>query len=130
MIDAWLEGRDLSTIHTLLTIVGFFLSAYVMQLTSYVHEDGEDPWLLRRVSRLTLVAICLSMLWSLNYSEARRWQPWPPDLAMLLSVIFLLGTRAIAIHARLIRNGDYWPFERTFHARRDAMDRRRRAKVP
>ncbi len=58
--------------------------------------------------------IALALLWSLAYSETKGWQPWPPDLAIIITIIALLMVRGAAIHARLLREGDRWPFENTF----------------
>lgn len=104
-IDRLLEGLDLTALHTLLTIAGMFLAVYVMQLTSHVNEDHDDTAPLRWGRRSALAGIALSMLWSLSYSLTKSWQPWPPELALILAIIVMLGVRAIAIHARIRREG-------------------------
>lgn len=105
MIDRFLEGLDLTTVHTILTIAGMFLAVYVMQLTSHVNEDHNDPLVLRWGRRASLASVALALLWSLSYSQTKGWQPWPPELALVVSVIAILGVRAIAIHARMRRDG-------------------------
>lgn len=105
MIDRFLEGLDLTTLHTILTIAGMFLAVYVMQLTSHVNEDHADPPTVRWFNRASLAGIGLALLWSLSYSQTKNWQPWPPEIALILAVIIMLGARAIAIHARIRRVG-------------------------
>jgi hypothetical protein len=100
-----LEGVDLIRAHTLLTLVGAMLAVYVMSLTSYEHEDAKDPTWLRWARRSVLAMMAWSFLWSLSYSETKNWQPWPPEILMLLSMIGYLGVRASAIHARIWREG-------------------------
>jgi hypothetical protein len=46
-------------------------------------------------------------------SEIRNWQPWPPDLMMLMAMIGYLGVRASAIHARIWREGHRRPSRKT-----------------
>jgi hypothetical protein len=104
MLDRVIEGHDLTLIHTLLTLVGFFLALYVMQLTSHAHEDQDDPWLLRWINRVTFAGLALALLWSLSYSITKSWQPWPPDVALDLAVIVLLAGRAWAILSHIKRD--------------------------
>lgn len=104
-IDLALESVDLSSLHTSLTIVGAMLAVYVMTLTSYEHEDAKDPTWLRWARRSVLALMAWSFLWSLSYSETKNWQPWPPELLMIVSMIGYLSVRASAIHARIWREG-------------------------
>jgi len=104
-IDRLLESSDLTTLHTILTIAGMFLAVYVMQLTSYVNEDHRDSVTLRWGRRASLMFIALAFLWSLSYSQTKGWQPWPPEVALILAIITMMAVRAIAIHARIRRDG-------------------------
>jgi len=108
-----LENFDLSGVHTALTLLGAALAIYVMALTGYEHEDEHDPVWLQWARRLVLVAMAWSCLWSLSFSESRNWQPWPPDLMMLMAMIGYLGVRASAIHARIWREGHRRPSRKT-----------------
>jgi cell division protein FtsW (lipid II flippase) len=105
MLDQALERLDLTTLHTVLTLVGALMALYVMQLTSHEREDDVDPSWLRWVRRGGLGAIALALLWSLNYSETKSWQPWPPEIALIIAIILTLIVRAAAIHARIWREG-------------------------
>lgn len=104
-IDQVIEGRDLSTLHSLLTLIGAGLAIYVMQLTSHEHEDAVDPAWIRWGRRFVLGCIALAFLWSLNYAQTKSWQPWPPEIMLVLAVIGQLAVRAAAIHLRIRREG-------------------------
>lgn len=103
MLDRLFEGHDLSTVHTLMALLGAGLALYVMQLTSHEHEDAADPAWLRWSRRLSLGGVAMSFLWSLSYSMTKQWQPWPPEVALHLALIGMLSVRAAAIHARIWR---------------------------
>ena len=105
MLDHLLEGRDLTVAHMILTMIGFLLAIYVMQLTSHEHEDEDDPAWLQWGRRFALTGVAGSFLWSLSYSLAKQWQPWPPEIALHLALILMLLFRALAIHARIKREG-------------------------
>ena len=105
MLTQILDRLDLFSIHAVLTLAGALMAIYVMQLTSHEHEDNVDPPVIRWIRRVAYGAITLSLLWSLNYSEAKSWQPWPPEIALIVSVILILVVRAAAIHARIRREG-------------------------
>jgi hypothetical protein len=115
MLSQALERFDLTQIHTALTLIGAGLALYVMQLTSHEHEDISDPAWLRWCRRLYLGGIALALLWSLSYSETKSWQPWPPEIGLILAVIGMLVVRAVAIHTRVWREGHRvaTPFGRT-----------------
>lgn len=106
-IDQVLEGRDLSTLHTALTLIGAGLAIYVMQLTSHEHEDAPDPVWVQWVRRIVLGGIAMAFLWNLNYAHTKDWQPWPPELALMVATIGQLFVRAVAIHLRIKRDGSF-----------------------
>jgi len=99
-----LEGLDLSTIHTVLCLIGALLAVYQMQLISHKHEDLVDPIWLRWGRRFALLAVALSLTLLVLYADARQWQPWPPQIGLVLAVIMTLGVRILAIHARIRRD--------------------------
>jgi peptidoglycan/LPS O-acetylase OafA/YrhL len=94
--DHVLEGFDLSKIHTVLSMIAFFLTVYVMQLSG--HADREEGWKQRWTRRVVLASLALSMLWSLYYSETHQWQPWPSDLLELVALIGVMAFWAAAMH--------------------------------
>jgi hypothetical protein len=105
MIDKVLEGADLTVAHTMLALVGFFLSVYVMQLTHWEAEDDVDPPAIRLVRRAVHAVLAWSMLWSLSYSQSKGWQPWPAELMMMVAIDVILIIRVVAIKARIRRAG-------------------------
>lgn len=105
MISQVIDRMDLTTVHTILTLVGAFLALYVMQLISFEHEDIVDPAWLRWFRRIYLGGGALALLWSLDYSETKSWQPWPPEVGLILAWIGMLVGKAAAIHARIRREG-------------------------
>jgi hypothetical protein len=104
MLTQTLEGCDLSTAHTVLALFAAGLAVYVMQLTSHVQEDAVDPLWLQWARRVGLAAVALALIWSVSYSTTKMWQPWPPELALILALIGVLGVRAVAIRLRLRRD--------------------------
>ena len=100
-----LEHVNLTVIHTFLTLFGAGFTLYVMALIGYEHEDDADPIWVQWSRRMYLGGGALALLWSLNYSETRNWQPWPPEIAFILAWVAMLAVRAIAIHARIKREG-------------------------
>ena len=99
-----LEAFDLSTLHTALCLIGALLAVYQMQLVSHEREDLADPTPLRWGRRVSLMGIAISMLLLVLYADAQQWQPWPPQIALVLAVIVMLTIRILAIHARIRRD--------------------------
>lgn len=104
MLAQTLDRLDLTTAHTVLALLGAGLALYVMQLTSHVEEDRVDPVWLQWGRRLCLAAIALALLWSLSFSVTHSWQPWPPELALIIALNAIFIVRATAIHLRLRRD--------------------------
>lgn len=104
MLNQTLESLDLSTAHTVLALFGAGLAIYVMQLTSHVKEDAVDPVWLQWARRFGLALIAWCLLWSVSYSTTKSWQPWPPELGLIVALIVVLSVRAIAIRLRLQRD--------------------------
>lgn len=102
-IDRLLESVDLTSVHTFLTIAGMLLALFVMQQTGHGNEDRDDPPLVRWGHRVSLGSIALALLWSLSYSMTKNWQPWPPELALIMATIAVLSFRALAIHFHIRR---------------------------
>jgi hypothetical protein len=105
IVDRLLEGIDLTALHTILTVAGALLAVYVMQLTHYEAEDMVDPWIVRKMRRLSLALIALAQLGSALYSLSHQWSPWPPELLLIFAVNLALVIRMVAIWARIKRTG-------------------------
>lgn len=101
----YLETTDLTSSHTILALFGAGLSVYVMALTSYEREDINDPVWLQWFRRLYLGMGALALLWSISYSTTKGWQPWPPEVCLILAWISMLSGRTAAIHIRIWREG-------------------------
>jgi hypothetical protein len=105
IMNRFLEGTDLNLAHTILAMIGFFLSVYVMQLTQWEAEDNVDPPYIRIIRRIYLALQAWAFLWSLDIAATKNWQPWPACLMLMLAVDVGLMIRAIAIKARIKRSG-------------------------
>jgi hypothetical protein len=99
------EAANLTKMHSILAIVGALLSVYVMNLISYEHEDEVDPSWLRWVRRSGLMLVALAFGWTINYSFEHNWQPWPPEILLMVGVDLGLVVRVVAIHLRIHREG-------------------------
>lgn len=104
-IDLALEAWDLRVPFTLLVLAGVALAMYVLSLTNYEAEDMDDPAPIRFAHRVGLGVLTYALLWCLSYLYAKNWQPWPPSLAIIAAVDFMLLTRALAIKSRIRRHG-------------------------
>lgn len=104
-IDQILEGLDLTGAHTFLALYGCFVCVYVMQLVVHEGEDRDDPWIVKNGRRFWLMMLALGFLWSISYAQGHKWQPWPPELVILIAIDMLLTVRVLAIWARIKRSG-------------------------
>lgn len=111
MIERIVNGLDLSLLHTMLALIGSMLAVYVMQLTHYEAEDRADPPAVRFARRAALAVLALGFLWSLTFSDLRRWQPWAPMLVVYLAIDTILMVRVIAIWHRIRHRGRYMESE-------------------
>lgn len=100
-----INASDLSRIHSLLAIVGSLLAVYVMSVTSYEHEDRDDPVWLQHLRRIGLFALAIAFGWSFLYLHDKNWKPWPPEVLLMVGIIMGLAVRAVAIHLRIRREG-------------------------
>ena len=98
MLDHLVESRDLTVIHSILSLVGGGLGLYVMQL---VGRDERHPPAVQWALRASLAVLTLALFWSLLYSLTKQWQPWPPEILLHFGLIVLLATWASILHKRL-----------------------------
>lgn len=99
-----LDGVNLTMVHFVACLLGALMALYVAKLwsRSMIPAMTPDCWLARHVGNFALFVLSLAMLWSLAYSTTKGWQPWPPDLFVLLSIdVFLLATIILANKHRL-----------------------------
>lgn len=106
-ISSFVDGLDLSVVHTVLAIYGGLATIFVMQTNRYEAEDYQDSEFVRAARTFGLIALSGSMFWSLTYGEARDWQAWPPYVLSLMAVDLLMTIRIIAVWARIRREGRY-----------------------
>lgn len=99
LLDTMFDGVNLRAIHYLANLIGAGLALYVMQLwTVGSLSTLNDCWLSRQIRRLALWLLILAMLWSLGYSDAKDWSPWPSDVACILAVdLFLISSILVAV---------------------------------
>lgn len=114
-LDHFLEGIDLRGVHWIASFIGVLLCVYAMQKWSdgVIAGDDKFPWV-NWTRRVALWMVALSLLWAMFYEGYHQaWQPWAPDLAIILAVDLFLGAglvasymrkRSLAPNRRMIRN--------------------------
>lgn len=100
-----IDQLDLTRLHNVVAVLGVMMSIYVMMLTSYEHEDRDDPLWLQWARRLAFATVATGYLWTLSYSATRKWEPWPPEIMLMVGILFVVVVRAVAIHLRIWREG-------------------------
>ena len=88
-----------------LGVAGFFLTIYLMALMGHEHEDWRDPVWVQWSRRLSYAVIALGMIWSIKFQLERGWHPWPPEIALMLGVMIMMGLKVVVIHLRIRRYG-------------------------
>ena len=87
-ITLLLENTDLGYIHALCSITGIILSVLSM--------SGINPkfQIKKHYSyRVGYALIGLALAWNINYAIDKSWQPWPPNLALIIAVDYFLAVR-------------------------------------
>ena len=97
--SAALDGVDIRGAHFVVCLLGSLMALYVMQLWSHgaIVAPGECQvsYYLRRVA---LWIVSLAMLWSLAYQSTKGWEPWPPDMFVLIGIdLFLASSIIVAV---------------------------------
>jgi uncharacterized membrane protein AbrB (regulator of aidB expression) len=104
-VDHALVGVDLNGIFAALSMIGTMLSAALMQVTWHSEGAYNDSMWLRWIRRFAIMCIGLALAWTLSYSLAREWQPWPPMVALVLALNVNFAIRIVTIKLRE-RRGD------------------------
>lgn len=100
--DQFLERIDLRGIHWIASFVGVLLCVYAMQKWSdgIISGDYKFPWV-NWTRRVALWMVALSLLWDMFYEGYHQaWQPWAPDLAIIIAVDIFLGAGLVATYMR------------------------------
>lgn len=105
LTTAYLEACDLTAIHAAATFFGAIMCIYVSQITNHLQANRHDPLVLQMAHRAALTALALTFLWQFMYSYDTGWTPWPPALAMNLTVDALLIIRAFTVNFMAKRDG-------------------------
>lgn len=95
MLDHLFDGLNLRAMHMVAGVAGALLAVYAMQMWSRGWIGGIETCLtIEGLRRVALGLVGLSCLWSVMYAYHRpAWQPWPPDLVLMVAVdVFLLVT--------------------------------------
>lgn len=91
------ESLDLRAFHWIASYVGIFLCVGAIQVWRTVGAESGGNWISVAVLRRAGLAVtALAFIWSIYYAMGHpKWQPWPPDCAMLLGVdLYLLAVIA------------------------------------
>jgi hypothetical protein len=93
---AFLENVNLAYVHTIASVAGIFLAAYCAQLFGRGVFGDSVLDVGRSMRRFSTVCFGVACAWSVIYQENHNWQPWPPDLVIILSVNLYLISIIIA----------------------------------
>ena len=100
-IEQWIGAHiNLTFVHTIACFFGAGLCVYVMQMNGHVDRMLGYSKLAANLSRLSLVLLAVCLMWASAYPSATGWQPWLPDVVIILVVDFGLFMRAITIAIR------------------------------
>ena len=96
----WIDRLDLSGVHIVATFTGMLLSIFASQAMWLDPESRRDCLLVRLGRRVMYPVLALSFLWSLDYSHVKGWQPWPPTVAIIIAMDFIIAMRIVALRHR------------------------------
>ena len=99
MFQRWLETVDLSSVFAIACIIGTMLSTFVMQAT-WAESENREHSALRWFRRVSQFALAATLLWAVSYAVETSWQPWPPVMALVISIDALMLGRAISMWMR------------------------------
>jgi hypothetical protein len=95
-LDTISDSVDLTGVHFLACLFGVILCVYVMQLMmAGAIQFHDDCVIAYHVRRTALMLLALAMCWALTYSSNKGWQPWPPDVLIVISIDLMLAAGVI-----------------------------------
>ena len=97
VLEKVLESLNSGPLFAFAVFIGAIASVHLMQL-SWKHEDQCNPPWIRNLKALSHVAVALSFLWCLSYSEWKAWAPWPPMLALIVMFDVNIIVRIMSIY--------------------------------
>lgn len=100
MLFSWLDHADLTGVHIMATLVGMLLSVYASHMMWQDEESNRDRWLIRYGRRVMYPLLALAFLWALDYSHVKGWMPWPPNVAIIVAIDFIIAMRILALRQR------------------------------
>lgn len=107
IMSSLVDSVDWSGIHTALAIYGGLATVYVMKQNRYEAEDRKDTESVRISKEVSLAAIAGAMFWCVTYGSSRDWEPWPPEVLLILALDVMMTVRIIAVWHRIKRMGRY-----------------------
>lgn len=84
-IEAYLQTFDLMPYFKLATFIGMVLCALDGIIT--VYRDRTRTFYPYRIG---YILVCCALAWCFVFSENQGWQPWPPLVALIAALDFLL----------------------------------------
>ncbi len=103
LLGFWVDGWKLQYAHALVSLLGAFMSIYVMQLWSRGEIIANEHPLITHARRLALMIMALALIWSVSYAADKEWSPWPADFLTNVAVDMILGVTIVASRMRRFR---------------------------
>src|SRR5690349_588905 len=96
-----IEHLDLTSLHTLACFIGVPLCLYVMQVNGQVDRLLGYSKFASQMTRFSMALIGISLMWAAAYPSSKGgWQPWPPDVLIILAIDLALFMRSVTIAIR------------------------------
>jgi hypothetical protein len=99
-IDQFFEQVNLIPIHATACMAGCFLSLAVMQISGHHDQEFGDSRCVSYLRRFSLCSLGLTLLWAASYSATKGWQPWLPDVAVIITIDIFLIVRTATVLVR------------------------------
>ena len=77
---------DVSAAYFMLALFGVLLSVYWSLTLARDPAMLHTPAPIVHIRRMFIMCIALSLLWSLTFAYDKSWEPWPPYVAIVLSI--------------------------------------------